>query len=590
MKHYRLSFLLLIMIILFLQQFGYSQISNPTTEWSLWMGSHYTGLQDYTLKVAEFDRGVEGFVPELRLDWFRYSKTGNLRFKGYYYDPKRMNFSFAGQYTPWVKASARYQSFYRQNQRDLLANLSAREATDRTGAQPGGKMLTSEQLNPEMGVGFRRQEIQTNLEIRLPGMENIKIFASHRSIFEKGQEEHIQIMHCATCHLTSRVVDLERNTHAVTGGVEADLGKIQLSYKASYRTFSSNVEPFEAFFDTAQHPVNGTLVEEFSSRNIFSGESVPMNQYPETQKLSHTLKAKGKLGKGSFLAQFVNFSAENTVDLIDPNITVSGNLKLKGNYGNLRLNYPLFKKSNFVLRGYYGRFENDPINIDVPPWREGRPAGDLDIFDWTRYSNFTRTELKGSGEFIYQPSRKYRLNLLAGIETRERDDYPFEGAKDKTTTLQIKGGIKYRPTEKFTGRLSLLYKNIDNPFAPYKHMFERPGYAGADSLVPENGAPAIYYYQRDALRYGDITSLPAQETGVQLKLSFMPQKTVNFTVGLNASMAANSDEPELDFKKTSLQPLLGLNLIPSDKFAFYSSYSYLLQTQNGIAAVAMMDG
>lgn len=561
-----------------------------TTQWSLWFGSHYTGLQDYTLKVAEFDRRVEGFVPEFRVNFKHFKGLNTLQLKGNYYDPKRMSFTLQGRYQNWITGGVSYLSYYRQNQRDLMSNLVAREATDRTGSTPGGKMITNNSLNPEANFGYRRQEIKTKVEVSFPGAKFLKIFASHRSILEKGHEQSVQIVHCATCHLESRAIELDRSTHTVSGGVEVDLGSLLLSYQASYRTFSSNVEPYEAFFDTAQHPGNGTLDAEFGSRNIFQAEMAPMAQYPETQKLSHQVKAKANIGTGRLFAQFVNFNAKNTVDLLGPNVTVTGDLNLTGNYGNFKFIYPLFPKTKLIANGYYGRFENDPVQIDVPAWRAGRVGGDLDIFDWTRFSNFTRTELKGNLEFIYQPVRKYRLSFLAGYSTRERDDYPYEGAKDKTTKIRLQGAIKYRPSKAFTGQLKYYFENIENPFAPHNHMFERYGRSGPDSLQPENGAPAVYYYQRDALRFGDITSLPSRVNGLKINLGYRPSQKVQLTVGLHTRFATNADEPQLDYKQKVLQPILGLNLIPSDKFSFFSSYSYLLQTQNGIAAVAMMDG
>ena len=207
---------------------------DATTRWSLWFGSHYTGLEDYTLRVAEFDRGEDGFMPEFRLNWQRLQGQNRLNVAGHFYDPKRMSLKLGGDFGGLFNGSVAYNSFYRRNQIDLMRNLVAREAADNQGLTPGGKMLTSELLfdADNSDLGYRRQEITTDLALKIPGMKNIKLLASHRSIIEKGQDQQTQIMHCATCHLQSRKIDLERQSHTVAGGLEAELGKLVLSYQA----------------------------------------------------------------------------------------------------------------------------------------------------------------------------------------------------------------------------------------------------------------------------------------------------------------------------------------------------------------------
>ncbi|OPX34200.1 hypothetical protein B1H10_04160 [candidate division KSB1 bacterium 4484_188] len=279
-----------------------------TTQWNLWVGNHYTGLNDYTLKVAEFDRNVDGFVPEFKLNFAQYRDNKGFGVNGYFYDPKRMGFTFEGNSSNLFEARVSYNSFYRQYQRDLMNNLIVREAGNREGTTMGGKMITHEDLNPAADYGFRRQEIRTDLGFKIPGLENIKVIASHRSILEKGSDQH---------------------------------------------------------------------------------------------KFAHNLKLKAKVAKGLFLAQLINSNTKNK----------EGDLNLNGNQANLKFAYPVFKGGKFIASGVVGRYENDPVSIDLASWRENRAGGGQD-FDWVRYSNLTRTEQKGAAELIYQPKSRYRLSLL----------------------------------------------------------------------------------------------------------------------------------------------------------------------------------
>ena len=143
---------------------------------------------------------------------------------------------------------------------------------------------------------------------------------------------------------------------------------------------------------------------------------------------------------------------------------------------------------------------------------------------------------------------------------------------------------------KFTGRFKYYLEHISNPFAPYDLMFEYMGRSGSHQLTPEPGMSQIYYYQRDDLRYGDITILPTLVHGIHLDLKMRPTNKVNFVAGINARMGTNSDEPELKLKQKTIQPKLSFNWIPNNKVAFSGSYSYLQQNQNGLAVVPVMDG
>ena len=572
MKYYKWIFLVTICLTAFIGYQAVAQESN--TKWLINVGSHYTGLQDYYSKVAEFDRGKEGFTPEIGFKLNHTKDNKNIALGGYFYDPKRMSFGLNGNVGEKISAKVSYKSFYRQLQFDQMENLQAREAGDREGITPGGKMITHEDKNPGADYGYRRQEIQTDVDFKVSN--HIKLMVNHRSILEDGTEQHMQLNHCATCHINSRALDHKQNTHSVSAGGEITLKDIMIAFKSSYKTFESKAGPYTAWYDSAQHPTKGVMDEEFASRQNYSSAYMPIAQYAEIEKIAHSLKVKAKLGKGRVLAQFVNSTTTNKTK----------DLNLKGNQANVKLIYPLMKKAKVVGTGSYGRFENDPVFVDLPPWRDGRSGGGQDL-DWTRYSNLTRTNMKAALEVIYQPVRKYRLSLLGGFNSLERDDYPYYGANNKTTKMRLQTSIRYRPSAKFTGRFKYYLDMIDNPFAPYNQMFEK---YGKTALTPWEGNGAVYYVQRDDIRYGDITSQPTMVHAVNLDLKFKLSKKANLFAKLNYRKSTNSDEKELDFNQTLFAPSIGLNLLPSDKVNFFANYSLQQMDQNGLAAVAMMDG
>ena len=556
---------------------AFSQEEPGYSVWSLWLGSHYTGYEDFSKKVGEFDRGKEGAVPEISLSFSGYQKDKSLDFFGHYYDPKRISFSLTGKSKDILSGLVSYRSFYRQRATDLLENLMAREATNQAADTPGGKMFTYEHENPDADFGYTRHEIKSDFQVKVPGSAKLKIIAAHRSILEKGDDQKVVSMHCSSCHMVSKSAKVDRRTHTASAGIEIDPGPLFLSYMGSFRSFKSESPSLEAFYDTAQHPVNGTMIEEFGSRMVFDGEVVEFGTIPETQKMSHTAKVKADVGKKSeILGSFTYSQAKN----------VSAGIETKSNGGSLKYMFRPNLKTRIIALASLSRIESDAVFIDLPSWREGREGGSQD-FDWTRYSNLTRTVAKGSAEFIYQPSRKYRVFLSAGYEGTKRDDYPYFEAEGKTTKLKLSMGGKYRPHLRFSGRFKYFFENTDDPFSPYEQLFERAGNTILDTLP---GNTKYYYFQRDQLRYGSITNQPTNLHGVELNLNFRPNHKVSFSADLKASLGTNSDTDSLDFERTRLQPQVSANFAPTAKWNLFSSLTYIYEKSNGLVAVAMMDG
>jgi len=579
MKRPFLKFLVVVMAFLILPLFSSPALSQEEpsfSAWSLWLGGHYTGYEDFYKRVGEFDRGEKEAMPEVSLSYSGYKGDQSWDLFGHYYDPKSISFDLSGKSKDIFSGKVSYRSSYRQRATDLLENLMAREAVNQEN-KPGGKMFTYEHEDPAADFGYTRHEVKSDIQVKIPGSAKLKIKAFHRSIVEKGDDQKVVSMHCSSCHMVSKSAEVDRRTHTISAGSEATAGPVLFSYLGSYRTFKSEALSPVAFYDTAQHPVNGTLIEEFGSRTIFDGEEVPFGQIPETEKIAHTLKVKANLGKnGDILGSFSNSQAKNK----------SAGLKIKSNSGGLKYVVSPSQKTKIIALASLAMIESDEAQINLPLWRDGLTGGSQD-FSWTRYSNLTRTVAKGSAEFVYQPSRKYRLFLSAGYEGTERDDYPYYEARGKTTKLKASAGGKYRPNSRFWGRIKYTFENIDDPFSPYEQMFER---AGTDVLEKLEDNKWYYYFQRDELRYGSITNQPSNQHAVELNLNLRPNHKISYSAGLKASLGTNNDTDSLDFERTQLQPQVSANFAPTPMWNLFGSLGYMYDNSNGLAAVAMMDG
>lgn len=363
--------------------------------------------------------------------------------------------------------------------------------------------------------------------------------------------------------MVSKSVDVEQLTHTASVGFEVNPKAFLLSYIGSFRSFKSETPTPEAFYDTAEHPIKGV---DLSDRVIFHGDEFLFGKISQNQKIAHTVKIQTDIGKNKIMGSFTNSQAKN----------ISEGIELKSNHGTLKYMVSPSLKTKIIALASLSKIENDSVIVDyIPGWRGGEP----DQFDFTRYSNLTRTVGKGSAEFIYQPKRKYRLSFLAGYEQIKRDDYPAPGSDSKTTKLKFSIKGKYRPNLKFTGRFKYFFENVKDP-SPYNLVFEKPG----------KTASSLSYYEREELRYGQITNQPTMLNGLDLSLNFKLNRKANFSFGLRTSLETNSDTDTLDFERTKLQPNLSLNFAPTPKWNLFTNLSYIYNKSNGLAAVAMMDG
>lgn len=579
MKKSHITFRAVVVICLAIPIFSglsFTQEETDHSVWKLWLGGRYTGYEDFSKKVGEFERGREGIFQEMALDYSTFSGENSMDFSGRYYDPWKFSVNARGQSKGIFNASLSYRSFYRQRETDLLENLMAREAVDQSN-KPGGKMFTYEHEDPQADFGYTRREILSHYQVKVPGSANMKFYADHRAIYAEGVDQKIISMHCSSCHMAARCVKVDRQTHTVSAGFEADPGPLSFSYEGNYRTFESKVPTEQAFYDVAEHPTDTTKGGDFGTRTIFDGEVVEFGEIPKTRKMSHTARIKVDIGtKSEVFGSFTHSQGKN----------VSSDLESRGNSGSLKYVFKPNMKTRILALASLARVEADEVLIDLPLWREGFAGGGQD-FDWTRYSSLSRTVARGFAEYTLQPSRAFRFNLSAGYDETKRDDYPYYEADWKTTRLTLSAGGKYRPGLKFSGRMKYTFQNIDTPFSTYKQFFER---SGADELTLEEGNSNYYYYQRDALRYGSLTNQPSNVHGIDSYVTLRPSRKANFSAGLKASLGTNDDTDSLDYERTMIQPTFSMNLTPAPNWNFFSNIGYIYNKSNGLAAVAMMDG
>ncbi len=545
--------------------------------YSLWIGSHYTEFSDYTKKIGEYNIGDNEWMPEFKLGVYSQSGNSIFRLDGHYYDDKNIFGDVRTTVGDRFKFKAKYRSLIHQKGQDMLTNISAREFLPSNGL-PGGKILTHELLDPDADYNYKRQEILTELEMLLSKKNNVRLSAVHRTILKDGQEQAIASNHCFSCHLTSETADVEQRQHQVEVGLDAEVGKADVGYLFAYRTFQSNADDPVAYYDPAKHPVNGGAGAEFSSRQVYDDTNLVYSALPKTEKTSHKVRFKSDVGEGTFSSSLSYSRAENkNVELTTDAVVGAVNYAVR-----------LSDRTRLVAKGSQSMLKADDPFIDLPTFRDG--AADLNetSFDFQRLSSLDRWESRIQAEVISRINPRMTLYVLGGYDRIDRDDYPVKDNGTITNKIIGQAKLRYRKGLRYSSLLKYRFEKTSDPFLSARGLFEMPGNETLEPLVPISNW--IFYFQREDLRYQDITTVPTDKHVFDWNSSYRPSGRYSLNLGVKGQYDKNGNLDSLDVKHFSLQPNINLNYTPDMKWTLATGYTYSYDKSKLPVTVAMFDG
>jgi hypothetical protein len=553
---------------------------NLTETWSTWIGGHYSSFSDNPKKIGEYNLGEEEFLPEFTINYLGVGTDNIFRLDGQYYDDKNIKGAVTAKIGDRFSLSARYRSLVHQEGQDLLTNFESREWL---GTVPGGKIITHEISDPNADYNTHRQEILSRIGVLLSEKHNVRLMASHRMIREQGTEQGVSNSHCFSCHLVSETVAVQNTTHALEAGLQADLKpELTVGYEFGYRYFQSQAADAVAYYDPVVHPSNGGSGAEFGSRQVFGDSSLVYSTLPTTEKINNKINVKARLGDNTKLATALGY-----------NYTKNKNTLLQSDawYGSAQLASVLSRRSRLLVKVTGLRQRTDDPFIDLPTYREGRPGLQTD-FDYTRYSSLDRADGRGSVELIHRLNPTLVLSGLIGFERVNRYDYPVLGDGTDSKTIIGRAGLRYRKGTKFSGWARYRFEKTADPFVSGKGMFEARGREALSRVLPEGVTVFAFrsYWEREALRYQDITTAPTQSHEFSLHGDLKASARLSLTGDLKITYDKNNDLDSLEVKQSSIQPSLALMFAPNPQVAISAGYSLQAAKSRGPVAIALFDG
>ncbi len=546
----------------------------PERDYSIWIGAHYTDFQDYAQKVGEYRLIEDQAYPEIK--GFYTSRTPNsmIVIEGQYFDKYNIKGRFTERYSDRVEGELYYQSMVHNKGRDLLTNLSARELI---GENPGGKMLTHEAFDEGVNYSVHREEWGASVNALLVRKHNVRLMAAHRSIITTGNEQEIASNHCFSCHVTSQSHEVDKVTRQFEVGLQGDIGPMTVGYEFDYRKFESNVPPPFAYYDNAKHPVHGGSQEEFGSRVNYEDAVLPYSTYPETRKTGHKFRIKGDIGDSRISGSLAYNITKN----------LNSNLEADAWSGTLNFSTPLSKRMRLIARAFGVRLKADDPRIDVPLWREGRPGPQVN-FDYLRYSTLDRADGGGSVELISKLTDRITASAKVGFERIDRYDYPEPNGNYVTNKIIGELSGRYRKGLRYSTRVKYHFEMIDDPFISGRGLFEAQGHGVLEPMV--DGFSFIFYFQREDLRYQNITTFPTMVHDIEWQSQWRPNNKVNVTLGLKFYYDQNDDLDSLDVEHLNLRPNIAVTLTPQPRLSMTAGYTLGHYKSRGPVTVALFDG
>jgi hypothetical protein len=548
------------------------EADSALVDYKLWLGAHYTGWDGYRARVGLYEFTEERAFPELKFDLTARKKNASLEIATYYYDRKNIFGNLHAQQSDRVTFDVNYVSLIRNFGQDQLANLETREWL---GDRPGGKMVTNELLDEGVNYALDRQTVASRLRILLSKKGNVTLNVAHRSIFERGNDQAISISHCFSCHVESQELRVERETHTVRAGLAGRINKVDLEYVFNYRKFFSDVPDPETQYDPAIHPVTGGSGAEFQTRVIYQNAVLPFHSLPETEKYAHYGKIRGKVWKGRLNGSLGYVKTENQRTTVESEALS----------GDLAYAVPVSPKNRLVLKLYGLRREADDVFIDLPTWREGRPDNNPVNFDWKRYSSLSRTEGRGDLEWITRLAQHTTLGILGGYKQIDRWNYPTPATTYQTKQFALQGRLRYRDP-KWRGMVKYRYENTQDPLRSDRGLLEKSGRYTLQRTSP-NWA---FYYQREDLRFLNVTTLPTDAHEVHLKGSVKTSDNVTVNAAIRTVYDENKDLDTLDVHHYMVQPNVNLVLSSRNGVTLTTGYTYDYSKRRGPFAIPLFDG
>lgn len=605
MKHYvKLLALLSILVLAATSTLAIAEDDSAHVSGKVEVGVSGVDTKDNPARVNEYSkyRSKDGANLAPSLDLKYSSKKLELGFEGSSMGPRDQKYDLELDYSRIFKLDVEYQVFEHWKDHDNLGHIGSTMRGDIAGEQP---RVTSDATVGQIGVDtipeaneryyqeldnnyiITHREMENEAELTLPTLPNVTFHAGYRIEEREGLEQSRTSSKCNQCHIQANGKDIDEKTEDLTFGATGKFGLVTIDYEYLTRNFDADGDS-PSYNYVSSGATHGGILDKDAL--LYYGEEAAYSQTPDSEKDSHSIKARVDIARGSSVtASYVKADIESSKDA-DPSYTLSkSSLKsefesffLKGStrIGGLRLS---LRGGTYEIDGpsYTANFP-DLIGANIDPAIRDTATGNV---EYESAESREVTELGIDG--VYRLATATTLRL--GYEYEEIDRDLDELGDTETNTLKV--AVNTRLNKKLSGRISYKYQDIDEPLAGPKTgilqsaEYQDPNYPGmaydntSNYLGDPGNGPAVYYWNSAyPNRMLDTSMSPDEVHEVKLSTTWAPSANVAATF---FARVRHEENDSVKYDQDTYIPGASIYYAPNDKLNLTMAYTFnKMETEN----------
>ncbi len=433
-----------------------------------------------------------------------------------------------------------------------------------------------------------RRELKSEANLTIPALANVTFHAGMRVETRDGLEQAIGLTKCDSCHVTATGKNINERTEDLTLGATGKFGLVTIDYEYLNRSFDEDSSAPMRYYEDATNPNSSQLLYE-------SGTDYPFASTPDSEKESHSLKARVDLPKDtSITASYVKSDVESSKSQTQDEYELMGGNTLKSEFESFgaKLSTKLSQNLRLSLRGSTYEIDADGNEIYYPQRDAAINASGAAAWPGSDTDDYLSAEARDVDEIgldlVYRLAKATTLRLGYEYETVEREEEEL----GETETHTLKAAFKTRINKALSGRASYQYQNIDEPFTG-AHV----GIAQGDGLQDPLGSGLWYYSTADFTAPAAPGSVPtwywtAVYPNRQLESTSQPEDVheakLSGTWSARPNLAATlfarvryEENNQVSYEQTTYVPGASLWYAPSGKVNLTMAYTFNKQeTEN----------
>jgi len=454
-----------------------------------------------------------------------------------------------------------------------------------------------------------RSEWNNHLAFHIPTLPEVTIGFDHRMEEREGVEQARTMSKCSACHVVGVSKDVHEITNDYIPKVTVRVGTLALEYSFMHREFDDKSDDMSLVYN-ALSPTNLGFTNrlQFDSR---TGE-LPFSRTPDTEKDSHTVKARWDIMSGhTVTAGFVYSKSTNleTDGGYDP-LTGEFNEDLELDSTTIMAKYHgrISRAFSVTIHGKYQTLDNDDVYVDVVDRAngDGTTLGDgyassvlgaeegLDtgFWDYNRKSGYDLDITTIGFDVAWRPLHGVTLRGGYEFHYEERDNADAHNVPDDTTEHKFKLSGDWRINHSL--RLSLGYKLdlIDDAYGLEEAV------CAPDGSYGEYGGPPgdLYDYSRAydpriySQREGLRSNQPTTVHEASFKANWTPINMVSTSLHAKYKYANNDEVDGRDWQQDLFTGGFNVVVSPSEKMVFAAGYNYFNDKYESMYCIAIYDG